>query len=299
MPLWKKILLNFYYHGTLPLRRRRLARMKAEGNVPVAVLFYHHVAPRSQSPWTVSTRMFQRQIEWFGQHFKFVSMEEAVRRIREGISTEPCLHITFDDGYGDNCDDAVPLLLDSNIPFTYFVTTDHVLSGEPFPHDVERGMPLRPNTLEEIRAMSEAGVEIGGHTATHSDLGTIHDSSRLHYEIVEAGQKLEKLIGRGLRYFAFPFGLHDNMSDEAFQIAKDAGYEAICSAYGGYNLPGDDPFHIQRFSATEDFIALKNWLTFDPRKFNTPRFDYRLEATSLERQSDISLETDGTRHYVS
>ena len=56
------------------------------------------------------------------------------------------------------------------------------------------------------------------------------------------------------------------LSPEAFHVAWEAGYAGVCSAYGGYNFPGDDPFHLRRFHADCEFIRFKNWLTIDPRK---------------------------------
>ena len=77
-----------------------------------------------------------------------------------------------------------------------------------------------------------------------------------------------------MRYFAFPFGRFENLNAKAFALARQAGYEAVCSAYGGFNFPGDDAFHVQRIPVGDDMIHLKNWTTVDPRKLNTPRFPY-------------------------
>ena len=49
------------------------------------------------------------------------------------------------------------------------------------------------------------------------------------------------------------------------------GYAGVCSAYGGFNFPGDDPFHLQRIHADDDLIRLKNWVTVDPRKLQETR----------------------------
>ena len=50
-------------------------------------------------------------------------------------------------------------------------------------------------------------------------------------------------------------------------MAFDYGYEGVCSAYGDYNFPGDDPFHLRRIHV-ENMARLKNWGTIDPRKIN-------------------------------
>ena len=95
-----------------------------------------------------------------------------------------------------------------------------------------------------------------------------------------AGEKLIPLdhpsgVGRQVaQEFAFPFGQYVNLSSEAFRLAWEAGYEGVCSAYGGYNFPGDDPFHLQRIHVDDDMIRLKNRATVDPRKIGTPRFVY-------------------------
>ena len=93
--------------------------------------------------------------------------------------------------------------------------------------------------------------------------------------MVAAKEELQAALGRPVRYFAFPFGLHANLNPAAFALAKKAGYAGVCSAYGGFNFPGDDPFHLQRIPVDDDMIRLKNWVTMDPRKLHTPRFEYR------------------------
>jgi hypothetical protein len=78
-----------------------------------------------------------------------------------------------------------------------------------------------------------------------------------------------------VRYFAFPFGQYADLNESVFKTARQAGYEAICSAYGGYNFPGDDPFHLQRIHADDDMIRFKNWLSVDPRKLKVRRYTLR------------------------
>ena len=97
----------------------------------------------------------------------------------------------------------------------------------------------------------------------------------LRHEVAAAKEELQALLDRPVRYFAFPFGQHRNLSLAVFESAKAAGYAGVCSAYGGFNFPGDDPFHLQRIPADGSLIQLKNWVTMDPRKLRTQRFVYR------------------------
>ena len=66
--------------------------------------------------------------------------------------------------------------------------------------------------------------------------------------------------------FAFPYGLPQNLNATAIELLAHAGYEGVCTAYGDYNWPGDDAFHIKRIHADPELLRLKNWLTVDPRK---------------------------------
>ncbi|MBI1899867.1 MAG: polysaccharide deacetylase family protein, partial [Planctomycetia bacterium] len=238
--------------------------------------YYHRIADDGASDWTLSFAEFRRQIDWLCQSFDLVSLDEARQLVAGRENRRPCVAVTFDDGYADNCHGAMALLVERRVPCTYFVTTQYVLSGKPFPHDVAMGNSFAPNTIGQLRDMARQGIEIGAHSRTHADLGAIFDFDRLHDEVVVAGSDLEQALGAPVRYFAFPFGLHANLQPVAFQMARER-YEAVCSAYGGYNYPGDDPFHLQRFGAEGSLLRLKNWLSVDPvKKLRTRRFDYGL-----------------------
>ena len=294
MSPWRSLLLQLYYYGSYPLRVEAARRRRVAGMAPVMGLFYHRIADDRANAWTASTRGFARQIRWLKRNFDLVSLSEAQQRIRSGFQARPSITITFDDGYADNCRFALPLLLAERVPFTYFVTTRNVITGEPFQHDVASGCPLAPNTVDQIRDLARAGVEIGAHTRTHPNLGAIDDPDRLYDEIVGGRQELEQIAETEVRYFAFPFGQHDNLNRHAFRLARDEGFAGVCSAYGGFNFPGDDPFHVQRIPVDDDLIRLQNWVTLDPRKLNTVhRYDER--RSRMHELSEQSVEVAGAR----
>lgn len=272
---WKKHLLDAYYYATLPGRRIRSRLLAQTGQLQVSIVFYHRVADHTPNGWTISNREFVRQIDWLQKHFDLVSLPEAQRRIVEG-NQRPAVSLTFDDGYAENCERALPLLIQRRIPCSYFVTAHNVLTGEAFPHDVKAGRPLAPNTIQQLRSLVAAGVEIGAHSRTHADLGVVTDEARLRDELIGARDDLQDVLGTDIRYFAFPFGQHANLNRRAFHLAREAGFAGVCSAYGGYNTPGDDPFHLQRIHADPQFAPFRNWLTFDPRKVaQIERYEYK------------------------
>jgi peptidoglycan/xylan/chitin deacetylase (PgdA/CDA1 family) len=160
-----------------------------------------------------------------------------------------------------------------------------VLRGELFPHDVRAGRPLEPNTIDHLRELATVGVEIGAHTRGHVDLGGELTPAQLADEIVGSRHELEEAVGKEVRYFAFPYGQHANMTPEAFRLAHEAGFAGVCSAYGGYNFPGDDPFHLRRFHGDPQCVRLKNWCTIDPRKV---RSHYDFDPGDYRRPLDKS-----------
>jgi peptidoglycan/xylan/chitin deacetylase (PgdA/CDA1 family) len=283
-------LLSAYYYATLPARHRAAVVRAARQSEPVRVLFYHRVADEHPNSWTMSTAAFARQIHWLRHRFDLVTLNEAQARIASRRNRWPTASITFDDGYADNLQFALPLLLRHRIPFTYFVSTNQVLRGESFAHDVDAGRPLRPNTLLQLRELAAAGVEIGAHTRGHVHLGPQLSHERMVDEIVGSKNELEAALEREVTYFAFPFGQLTDLSATAFQIAYEAGYLGVCSAYGGYNFPGDDSYHLRRFHADPELVRLKNWLMVDPRKLRHP---IEFDAGDFRSNTTIDLAQQG------
>ncbi len=278
----KPYLVDTWRWGTMPYRAWVHATAKKQGTMPVSILYYHRVADDDPNPWTISCNGFRKQVDWLVRNFDIVSLEEAQKRIRSGFNDRPTVSITFDDGYADNTVFALPLLMKRNIPVTYFVTTKHTTEGTPFTHDIDHGRPLYPNAGETLRAMAEAGVEIGGHTRNHPSLADIDDQQVLFDEMITATREMEQVVQQPIRYFAIPYGQVEDLSPAVFRMAKEHGFAGVCSAYGGWNEVGGDAFHLQRFHGDPRISYLKNWLTLDPRKRNlwqTPIVEKMMEES--------------------
>jgi peptidoglycan/xylan/chitin deacetylase (PgdA/CDA1 family) len=252
-------------------RRNRMSReLREAGNYPVAILFYHRVADSHPNDWSMSTSNFSLQLDWLQKNFDIVSLDEAQRRIVATYNDRPTVAITFDDGYAENVRTAIPELLRRNLPATYFVSTDYTRTGDPFPHDAVRGVPLQPNTVEDLRNFVAAGIELGAHTKSHANLGAIDDVDQLRDEIVGSARQLEQWCQVPIRYFSFPYGLPANTSQKAVDIIGEAGFAGFCTAYNAWNWPGSEGFHLRRCHADPGLQSIKNRLTLDPRKLRDP-----------------------------
>ena len=107
------------------------------------VIGYHRVvedftsAARFSIPaMLTSSRMLEAQLDWIGRRYRFVSLDELGRELDGGGAPgRPLAAVTFDDGYRDVHDVAMPVLARKGIPAAVFVVTDLVGTGEAQVHD--------------------------------------------------------------------------------------------------------------------------------------------------------------------
>ena len=129
----RKFLIGAGLRALRASRVHRLARPFTQGIG--AILLFHHVRPFAPAmPGYAPNRLLEITPAFFeavivktrSLGFEIVTLDEAVARVRraaEGERTRPFVALTFDDGYRDNRDHALPILRQHGAPFTVFVTT--------------------------------------------------------------------------------------------------------------------------------------------------------------------------------
>jgi peptidoglycan/xylan/chitin deacetylase (PgdA/CDA1 family) len=113
------------------LHRSRLGRLLAPFTQGCGLIFtLHRVLPARQDGFQpnrhleITPEFLAAVIERVrASGYNFVSMEEAVDRLRLGHGREPYAVLSFDDGYRDNLTVAYPLLKQMDVPFTLFLTS--------------------------------------------------------------------------------------------------------------------------------------------------------------------------------
>jgi glycosyltransferase involved in cell wall biosynthesis/peptidoglycan/xylan/chitin deacetylase (PgdA/CDA1 family) len=125
-----------------------------------AILLYHRVAEPETDPWSlaVARDRFAEQVEILREGFTPIPLRELVEKLDDGLP-ERAVAITFDDGYADNLENALPLLERAGLPATFFLTTGKLgEDGEFWWDDLERIL-LRPGTLSSPLLLRVDGIE--------------------------------------------------------------------------------------------------------------------------------------------
>lgn len=97
----------------------------------LAILIYHRVIPEHDPmrPSEVDAAAFEVQVAALAQTYNILPLTEAVGRLEDGTLPARAAAITFDDGYADNIDIALPILLRWNAPATFFISTGFLDGG--------------------------------------------------------------------------------------------------------------------------------------------------------------------------
>ncbi|MGH9469857.1 MAG: polysaccharide deacetylase family protein [Terriglobia bacterium] len=136
---------EIFNHMTTVSKRWVKSFLMASGGVELAgrftpsaglILMYHAVEddPRAVAHTlgrnALSTALFSQQMEVVARRFTPLSLDDLLRRLAWG---EPlprkAVVVTFDDGYADNCEIALPVLERFGIPATFYVLAGAVASG--------------------------------------------------------------------------------------------------------------------------------------------------------------------------
>ena len=216
---------------------------------------YHHVAPpEAMSPhraphegweFTHSPQGFERQLIALQQRgYRFVALAETVDDIRKrGVEDNKSVAVTFDDGWVDNFEFALPVLKRLSIPATFFVTTAHIRVGS----DNAKKMGLA-----QLRELVRSGMNVGGHSRSHPDLRNL-PAKRASEEIRGCREDLEQELGMSIRLFAYPGGAFNR---QVARLTEEAGYSAACSVLGPCRNDTSSLFWLYRDLLTE---SMNTW----------------------------------------
>ena len=97
----------------------------------LSMLIFHRVLPGVDPlfPGEVHAASFDALCRWVAQWFNVLPLDQAAQSLQAGRLPARALAITFDDGYADNHDIALPILQHHGLPATFFVATGFLDGG--------------------------------------------------------------------------------------------------------------------------------------------------------------------------
>jgi peptidoglycan/xylan/chitin deacetylase (PgdA/CDA1 family) len=149
--------------------------------------------------------------------------------------------ITFDDGYADFHEHALPVLDRFGFAATVFVTTGWLHDAGPHAAGRPLGRMLSWRQAEEVAA---TGVEIGAHSHSHAQLDQLA-APALREELRRSRGLLENRLGRPVGAMAYPYGYS---SARVRREARACGYTAACAVANAVMGGRHDPFAVPRLT---------------------------------------------------
>ncbi|CAM4007626.1 polysaccharide deacetylase family protein [Bordetella bronchialis] len=212
----------------------------------IPILMYHQVGtlPPRGTPYrglTVDTAAFRRQMSWMRRlGYRGLSMRELMPYLR-GERSGKVFGITFDDGYRNVHDNAMPVLAELGFTATnYFVARQF---GGSNVWDHAHGVPPSPlMTAAEMRAWASAGNEVGSHTLDHVHLPEL-DAGEARRQIAASRRELEDALGGPVTAFCYPYGEYNA---QLMDMAREAGYDNATLTKRGLANAKDDPMGLPR-----------------------------------------------------
>lgn len=215
----------------------------------VPVLMYHSIAYEKDNDLRVPEELFEQEMKFIRDNgYHTMTLDELYSCISNNVPAPPkSVVITFDDGYKDNYTNAFPILKKYGLKATVFVITDTVDKNNSY------------MTSAELRELQNGGIDIESHTAGHDDLSQLSYDAQMK-TLLTSRVFLEKLLGKKVRYIAFPCGKFNSFTEKA---ASDAGYAmAFLTAPGKAQIKqGVFRLHRVRVSSDTTLLGFKYLIT--------------------------------------
>lgn len=204
----------------------------------LTVIMFHRVLAPDDPRWascdpdyTLRDDLFRDCLAFFRRHYNVVSLDQVLAAVEGGAALPPrALLISFDDGWADNHDHALPALRAAGLPAVLFTVADAVGTRQPFFQE-RLVAALRRGTLSTADLAAALAAE-GGTAAAWPDglAGLRRAIAALEAMAPQArGRVLARLEGRlddGLRHMV-----------DAGELAALAGAGVAIGLHGRSHVP--------------------------------------------------------------
>jgi peptidoglycan/xylan/chitin deacetylase (PgdA/CDA1 family) len=150
--------------------------------------------------------------------------------------------ITFDDGFSNVLENAVPVLSECGFRAINFFVSGKLGGANTW--DLDEGeRPERLMDAVQVRDWLAAGHDIGAHTVSHAHLTQL-PLAQAREEITASKKSLEDRFARSVTEFAYPFG---EMNAAVRTLVAEAGFKCAWSVEPNVIKRGEDLFALPRF----------------------------------------------------
>lgn len=248
---------------TLPLDIQRVLGAqtgKPEVTLRVPILMYHYVEYVQDKGDTIRQSLnitpdtLVSQIETLKQaDYTFITPSEFTSALSGKLKLpQKSIILSFDDGYKDFYTEVFPILKEENVKAVDYVIADFL---------------NRPNFMFSYQVQEIAKsplIEVGAHTMDHVWLKGVSKETA-SYEIGKSRVDLQKLTGKPINSFAYPFGALDQ---QAVELVRDSGFtNAVSTVPGDVHTP-DTKYFLYRlrpgYRTGEELLAYLKQDTFKP-----------------------------------
>ena len=120
----------------------------------LSILIFHRVLPQRDPlfPGEVDAADFDRICAWLAGWFNVLAMDDAVAGLRAGQLPERAAVITFDDGYADNHDVALPILQRHGLTAMFYIATGFL----------DGGRMWNDTVIEAVRRSDRGALDLAG-----------------------------------------------------------------------------------------------------------------------------------------
>jgi peptidoglycan/xylan/chitin deacetylase (PgdA/CDA1 family) len=127
----------------------------------LSILIFHRVLPAADPlfPQEVDAERFDRLCSWLRQWCNVLPLDSAVAALREDRLPARAAAITFDDGYADNHDVALPILRRHGLRATFFVATGFLDGGRMWNDTLVESVRCARSAVLDVSAAGLAGLD--------------------------------------------------------------------------------------------------------------------------------------------
>jgi len=188
----------------------------------------------------------------FEAHLELLMARRTIRPLAEAVGklgtpdANALACITFDDGYRDYAEIAVPILERRGLQATLFVPAGMIGKS----NEWDRGVFAERRILgaKELRDLDPQRTELGAHGYSHCRMRGLAPE-QLRREVDEARSIVSEVCGRPVRLMAYPYGQADDFDEATVRAVERAGFIAACSTRFGRGSTPQERFRMCRFQS--------------------------------------------------